>query len=96
MKVVAAALPLTVLIAIVRRYMLRVRIDEPVGEPSVADTPLTPDIVRNILLTDRVLVSARREARRFTKKPVTEEELRAAFAWALANDDERIEATSHP
>jgi hypothetical protein len=96
LRVLVAALPLVVLIAIVRRYMLRVRIDEPVGEAPLQDTPLTPDVLRKVLLTDAVLVKASGEAKRFTKKKVTVEELRKAFAWALANDDERLEAARHP
>jgi hypothetical protein len=50
LRVLAAALPFTILIAAVRRYMLIVRIDEPVGEPvpveTQVETELTPADLR--------------------------------------------------
>jgi len=93
LQVLEAALPFTILIAAVRRYMLIVRIDEPVGAPAVAEThvetPLTPADLRQILLSDAVLLAASREAKKIASRTTTVEQLREALAAALPTDEKK-------
>lgn len=91
LRVLVAALPFTILIAAVRRYMLIVRINEPVGVPvpvkTHVETKLTPADLRQILLRDGVLLKASDEATSITKRPITVEQLRESLAAALPADD---------
>ena len=92
LRVLVAALPFTILIAAVRRYMLIVRIDEPVGAPAPVkthvETQLTPADLRKILSSNAILLEASREAKKINQT-ITVEQLREALAAALPTDEKK-------